>query len=45
MSQENVEVVRKAIDAFNRGSVDVWLRFLSPDVVTVPLPASAVRAR
>ena len=33
MSQENVEVVRKLIDAFNRGDMDAWLGFLSPEVV------------
>ena len=40
MPQENVEVVRKLIDAFNRGGVDAWVGFLSPDVVweSLPLP-------
>ena len=33
MSEENVEVVRKAIDALNRRDLDAWLTFLSPDVV------------
>ena len=33
MSQENVELAREAIDALNRGDVDAWLAFLSPDVV------------
>ena len=33
MSQENVELARKAIDALNRGDLDAWLAFLSPDVV------------
>jgi ketosteroid isomerase-like protein len=32
MSQENVEVVGKAIDALNRRDVDALLAFLSPDV-------------
>jgi len=32
MSHENVELVRKAIDALNRGDLDAWLGFLSPDV-------------
>jgi ketosteroid isomerase-like protein len=32
MSQENVELVRKATDALNRGDLDAWLGFLSPDV-------------
>ena len=33
MSEENVELARKAIDALNRGDLDAWLAFLSPDVV------------
>jgi ketosteroid isomerase-like protein len=33
MSQENVELVRKSIDAFNRGDLDAWMGFLSPDVI------------
>jgi ketosteroid isomerase-like protein len=43
MSQENVEIARKAIDAFNRGGVDAWLRFLSPDVVWESLPLVGFR--
>src|SRR5262245_29387339 len=33
MSQENVALVRKAIDAVNRRDFDALLAFLSPDVV------------
>jgi ketosteroid isomerase-like protein len=33
MSQENVELARKAIDALNRGDFDALPAFLSPDVV------------
>jgi ketosteroid isomerase-like protein len=33
MSEENVELVRKSIDAVNRGDLDAWMSFLSPDVV------------
>ena len=33
MSEENVELARKAIDALNRGDLDAVLAFLSPDVV------------
>jgi ketosteroid isomerase-like protein len=36
MSQENVELVRKATDALNRGDLDAWLGFLSPDVAWRP---------
>ncbi|HEY6636600.1 MAG TPA: nuclear transport factor 2 family protein [Solirubrobacterales bacterium] len=38
MSQENVELARQAIDALNRGDLDAWLAFLSPDVVWEALP-------
>jgi ketosteroid isomerase-like protein len=43
MSQENVEVVRKVIDAFNRGDLDAWLGFLSPEVVWESLPLPGFR--
>ena len=33
MSQENVALARKAIDALDRGDFDALLAFLSPDVV------------
>ena len=32
MSEENVEVVRKSIDAVNRGDVDAVVALVSPDV-------------
>jgi ketosteroid isomerase-like protein len=38
MSKENVELAREAIDALNRGDLDAWLAFLSPDVVWEALP-------
>jgi ketosteroid isomerase-like protein len=31
MSQENVEVVRRSIDAFNRGDRDTWLADFAPE--------------
>ena len=31
MSQENVEVIRAALDAFNRGDFDAMLRYAAPD--------------
>ena len=34
----DVELARKAIDALNRGDLDAWLAFLSPDVVWEALP-------
>ena len=33
MSEENVALARKAVDAINRGDFDALLAFLSPDVV------------
>ena len=32
MSQENVEVVRKVIEAFNRGDLDAWLVYWTDDI-------------
>jgi len=43
MSEENVEIVRKAIDAVNRGDLDAWLGFLSPEVVWESLPLPGFR--
>jgi ketosteroid isomerase-like protein len=33
MSEENVEVVRRAIDAYNRGDLDGFLEYWTPDAV------------
>ena len=38
MSQENVEVVRAGIDAWNAGDMDIWSSFLAPDVTWRPTP-------
>jgi hypothetical protein len=35
VSSENVEVVRKAIAAWNAGDVDDWLEFFTPDIEVV----------
>ena len=40
MSEENVALARKAIDALNRGDFDALLAFLSPDVVWEALEVS-----
>ena len=32
MSQENVEVVRRAMDGWNRGDIDAWMESAHPDV-------------
>jgi ketosteroid isomerase-like protein len=39
MSQENVEIVRRAYEAFNRGQVDGFLAAMHPDVQLVMSPA------
>ncbi len=38
MSQENVEVVKAGIDAWNAGDMDTWSSFLAPDVTWCPTP-------
>ena len=32
MSQENIQTVRDAAAAFNRGDVDAWLEYLADDI-------------
>jgi ketosteroid isomerase-like protein len=32
MSQKNVEVVRRAVDGWNRGDIDAWMESAHPDV-------------
>jgi ketosteroid isomerase-like protein len=39
MSQENVEIVRQAVDAFNRRDLDAFRALLAPDTEIVPLRA------
>ncbi len=36
MSQENVESLRQALDAFNRGDTAVWSALCDPDLENVP---------
>jgi ketosteroid isomerase-like protein len=38
MSQENVEIVRKSIEAWNAGGLDSLLAFVPEDVVWYPFP-------
>ena len=38
MSQENVEIVREAMDAYNLGDKDGWARFMDPGLETFPVP-------
>ena len=36
MSRDNVEVLRRSLDAFNRGDKTAWLALFDPDVEMVP---------
>jgi ketosteroid isomerase-like protein len=38
MSQENVEVVRRAVEALNRGDLDAWMAETGPEVEWYVLP-------
>jgi ketosteroid isomerase-like protein len=38
MSQENVEIVREAMDAYNLGDKDGWVQFMDPELETFPVP-------
>jgi ketosteroid isomerase-like protein len=38
MSQESVESLRRALDAFNRRDRSAWLAFCDPEFETVPSP-------
>ena len=38
MSQEHVEIVREAMDAYSRGDKDRWAQFMDPELETVPVP-------
>jgi ketosteroid isomerase-like protein len=39
MSQENVELFRRSLDAFNRGDLEAWLASIHPDVSFAPIRA------
>ena len=39
MSRENVEIVRRAFDAYNAGDLDAMLRFYASDIEVLPDPA------
>jgi ketosteroid isomerase-like protein len=38
MSQENVEVVRRGLEAFNRGDIEAWLALTHPEVEVLDDP-------
>jgi len=45
VSQEDVEVVRKAIEAWNQREPDLWLSYATPDIEWLPAgPAAVERA-
>jgi SnoaL-like domain len=41
-SQENVEVVRKGIEAWNQHDADLWLSYAAPDIEWMPAGPAAV---
>jgi ketosteroid isomerase-like protein len=49
VSEENLQLARGLIDAFNGGDVEAWVNGLDPDVVWVPIPeyteTGAIRGR
>ena len=42
MSQENVEIVRKGIEAWNQHDADLWLSYAAPDIEWAPAGPAAV---
>ena len=45
MSQENSDLLRKGIDAWNRREVDLWLDYAAPEIEWLPAgPAAVERA-
>jgi ketosteroid isomerase-like protein len=42
MSQENVEIVRRAVDAWNRRDPDLWRTYATADVEWIPASVGAV---
>ena len=42
MSQENVEIVRRGIDAWNQREAEAWRAWAAPEIEWIPGPAAAV---
>ena len=40
MSEENLDIPRRLIDAYNRGDIASFLEFLDPDVEWIPIMAA-----
>jgi len=45
VSQENLELLRKGIDAWNQRQADVWLDYAAPDVEWMPAGPAAVERK
>src|SRR6266568_2116452 len=42
MTVENVEIVRKGIEAWNRRDADLWLQYAAPEIEWLPAGPAAV---
>ena len=42
MSQENVEVVRRGVEAWNQHDADLWLSYAAPEIEWMPAGPAAV---
>ena len=42
MSQENIEVVRRGVEAWNQHDVDLWLSYAAPEIEWMPAGPAAV---
>ena len=45
MSQENVEVVRRGVEAWNQHDADLWLSYAAPEIEWMPAGPAAVERR
>ena len=41
MSEENLELMRQAVEAWNRGDLETWATYLADDIVWYPLEENA----
>ncbi len=44
MSQENVEIAQKGIEAWNLRDADLWLSYAAPEIEWVPAGPAAVES-
>ena len=40
MAEENVEILREAMDAYSLDDKDRWAQFMDPELETFPVPSS-----